>query len=205
MAAARRRPAARSRLRLPAPPPPAPPASDAPPSLVPPPGGLGDCIAVGQVMGAFGPRGDVRVQPFSDQPDRFRTIKRVFIGDELVPARILGRGVHGQGITLRLDCVTTRDRARQLFGSLLYVPEAEAVALPPGEYFIHQLIGSTVVTNDGGPLGEVVEVLRTGANDVYVVRGPQGELLVPVIPDVVTSVDVATRTITVTLLPGMID
>lgn len=185
--------------------PPRPPVTELPASLIPPAGGIDDCIAVGQVMGAFGPRGDVRVQPFSDQPGRFQLIKRVFIGPELLPARVLGRGVHGLGITLRLDKVTTREHAKRLFGTLLYVPEAEAVKLPPGEYFVHQLIGSTVVTDSGDDLGKIAEILRTGGNDVYVVRGPRGEVLIPSIPDVVKSVDVVTRVVTVTLMPGLLD
>ena len=175
------------------------------PSIVPPANGLDGCIAVGQVMGAFGPRGDVRVQPFSDHPERFKAIKRLFIGDALVPARILGRGVHGLGITLRLDGITTREHAKGLFGSLLYVPEGEAVTLPPGEYFVHLLIGSGVVTDEGEHLGTVTEILRTGSNDVYVIAGPRGEVLVPVIPDVVKRVDLEARTIHVTLMPGLID
>jgi 16S rRNA processing protein RimM len=156
-------------------------------------------------MGAFGPRGDVRVQPFSDQPGRFQKIKRVFIGPELLPARILGRAVHGLGITLRLDSVTTREHAKLLFGALLYVPEVEAVKLPPGEYFVHQLIGSSVVTDTGEDLGKISEILRTGSNDVYVVRGDRGEVLIPSIPDVVQTVDVMARRVTVTPMPGLLD
>jgi 16S rRNA processing protein RimM len=156
-------------------------------------------------MGAFGPRGDVRVQPFSDKPGRFQSIKRVFVGPELLPARILGRGENGLGVTLRLDIVTTREHAKRLFGTLLYVPETEAVALPPGEYFVHQLIGSSVVTDTGESLGTIAEILRTGSNDVYVVRGDRGEVLIPVIPDVVQGVDVERRVVTVTLMPGLVD
>lgn len=206
MAPAARRPGMRTRLRMPTTPSlPVAAAPELPPSLIPPAGGIDDCIAVGQVMGAFGPRGDVRVQPFSDQPGRFQKIKRVFIGPELVAARVLGRGEHGLGVTLRLDTVTTREHAKRLFGTLLYVPEFEAVKLPPGEYFVHQLIGSTVVTDAGETLGRISEILRTGSNDVYVVRGDRGEVLIPSIPDVVQNVDVGSRIVTVTLMPGLLD
>jgi 16S rRNA processing protein RimM len=196
----------RTRLRVRAiPVPPVVSAPDRPPSLIPPASGIDGCIAVGQVMGAFGPRGDVRVQPFSDQPGRFQEIKRVFLGPDLLPARILGRGVRGFGVTLRLDTITTREHAKRLFGTLLYVPECEAVKLPPGEYFVHQLIGSTVVTDTGEDLGRISEILRTGSNDVYVVRGARGEVLIPSIPDVVQKVDLDGRTVTVTVMPGLLD
>lgn len=194
----------RTRLRMPSLVSSSPPAPEIP-ALIPPSGGIDDCIAVGQVMGAFGPRGDVRVQPFSDQPGRFQKIKRVFIGPDLLPARILGRGIHGLGITLRLDAVTTREHAKRLFGTLLYVPDSEAVKLSPGEYFVHQLIGSAVWTDTGEDLGTISEILRTGSNDVYVVRGGRGEILIPSIPDVVQSVDVVARRVTVSPMPGLLD
>jgi len=162
-------------------------------------------IAVGQVMGAFGPLGDLRVQAFSDRPDRFKAVQRIFVGQALTPARILRRGVHGIGLTLRLDTVTTRERARALFGEYLYLPDAESIKLQPGEYFIHQLIGLTVADEAGTEIGRLTEVIQTGSNDVYVVNGPKGEILLPVIPDVIKNVDLDGRSMTVHLLPGLID
>ena len=88
---------------------------------------------------------------------------------------------------------------------MLFRSEAEAVKLPPGEYFVHQLIGSMVVTDTGDDLGRIAEILRTGSNDVYVVRGARGEVLIPSIPDVVRNVDVDGRTVTVTVMPGLLD
>ncbi|MFZ4383653.1 MAG: ribosome maturation factor RimM [Chloroflexota bacterium] len=160
---------------------------------------------MGQVMGAFGPLGDLRVQAFSDRPGRFKAVQRIFVGQALTPARILRRGVHGIGLTLRLDTVTTRERARALFGEYLYLPDAESIKLQPGEYFIHQLIGLTVADEAGTEIGRLTEVIQTGSNDVYVVNGPKGEILLPVIPDVIKNVDLDGRSMTVHLLPGLID
>lgn len=162
-------------------------------------------IAVGQVMGAFGPLGDLRVQAFSDRPGRFRTVQRIFVGQSLASARILRRGVHGIGLTLRLDTVTTRERARALFGEYLYLPDDESIKLQPGEYFIHQLIGLSVSDEAGTDIGRLTEVIQTGSNDVYVVHGSKGEILLPVIPDVIKIVDLDARTMTVHLLPGLIE
>lgn len=173
--------------------------------LLPPDGGVSSCIAVGQIMGAFGARGDLRVQAFSDRPNRFRSIRRVFIGQSLTPARVVSRVAQGAGLAVRLDVVTNREHARKLFGEMLYIPETEAVHLDKGEYFIHQLLGLGVVTSVGDELGSIVEVLRTGANDVYLVRGARGDVLIPAIPDVVTDVDLATKRVTITLMPGLID
>jgi 16S rRNA processing protein RimM len=163
-------------------------------------------------MGAFGPAGEVRVKALGRYPERFRDVKRVFVGEGRTEAAILHRRPHGDGVVLRLEGVNGRDQARELFGTYLYVPEDEAVKLPSGEYFVHQIVGLRVVTDEGQELGTVREVLETGSNDVYVVRGARSgtgpapaEVLLPAIKDVVKRIDLERGTIEVTLLPGLID
>ena len=85
----------------------------------------------------------------------------------------------------------------------LAVPAAVLAPLAPGLYYHHQLIGLAVYTEEGEHLGELAEVLETGANDVYVVNGPQGELLLPVIADVIRGVDLEDHRLTVHLLDGL--
>ncbi|MBI3971267.1 MAG: 16S rRNA processing protein RimM [Chloroflexi bacterium] len=186
------------------PPPPEPPPAALPPAGEAAPDHAG-WIAVGQVLGAFGPSGELRVQPFSRSPERFCHLRRVYVGEERVPARITHRRLHPPGIILRLNTVTSREQARALFGTYLYVPESEAVPLPEGEYFVHQIIGLNVITTDGQPLGTVKEVLHTGSNDVYVVRGERGEILLPAIKEVIKQVDLDAGTLLVELTPGLID
>lgn len=106
---------------------------------------------------------------------------------------------------MRLDTIVTRDAARALIGQALYVPEAEAVALPKGEYFVHQIVGLTVVTTAGEALGTVAEVLETGSNDVYAVRGPRGEVMIPALKEVIKEVDLAAGRMVVDPLPGLLD
>ena len=86
---------------------------------------------------------------------------------------------------------------------LVQIEAQTAAPLPPGLYYHHQLIGLAVFTEEGEHLGELTEVLETGANDVYVVTGPQGELLLPVIADVIRSVDLESHRLTVHLLEGL--
>ena len=162
-------------------------------------------IAVGQVMGAFGATGDLRVQPLGRYPERFRELRRVYIGDSRVEAAIIHRRVLGDRLVLRLETVKSRDAARDLFGQFLYVPEAEAVPLPKGEYFVHQIVGLRVVTTEGEELGKVAEVMQTGSNDVYVVRSKGREVLLPAIKEVIKNVDLESGTLEVALLPGLLD
>ena len=166
---------------------------------------LAGWIAVGEIMGTFGPRGDLRVKPLARNPGRFRELRTVYIGDERRPAAVLHRRPYGEGVILRLETVTTRDEARALYGEFLYVPESEAVKLPEGEYFVHQIIGLTVVTTEGQTLGTVRDVVETGSNDVYVVRGGGKEVLLPALKDVIKRVDLDARTMEVALLPGLLD
>jgi 16S rRNA processing protein RimM len=165
----------------------------------------GEWIAVGRILGAFGPRGELKVQPYSRQPQRFRTLRRVYVGEEHAPAQVLHRRPHDGHIILRLDTVRSRDAARTLHGTFLYVPEAEAVKLPEGEYFVHQIVGLEVVTEQGESLGRVAEVLSTGSNDVYVVHGPRGEVLLPATREVIREIDLDAGCLRVHLLPGLID
>ena len=87
---------------------------------------------------------------------------------------------------------------------LVGVETAEAAAALRGEYYLHEIVGLAVEAEDGRALGQIQEVLRTGANDVYVVAGPLGELLIPAIADVVRSIDVTAGRVIVRPLPGLL-
>lgn len=105
---------------------------------------------------------------------------------------------------MRLVGVETIEAAAALRGEYLYVASADAARPPRGEFYLHEIVGLSVETEDGRPLGRIAEVLRTGANDVYVVAGPLGEVLVPAIEDVVRRIDPAGGRVVVRPLPGML-
>lgn len=88
-------------------------------------------------------------------------------------------------------------------GQWLTAPPETSPQLPEGEYFHYQLIGLRVITSEGEELGEISEIIETGSNDVYVVSGEKGELLVPAIAQVVRNVDLANQVMVVSLLEGM--
>ena len=106
---------------------------------------------------------------------------------------------------IQLRGLGNRTAAEKMHGLLVEAADAEVARDDSESYFIHELIGLRVVTAGGRDLGTVTEVLQTGANDVYVARGPGGEVLIPAIGDVVESIDLDQRTITITPLPGMLD
>ena len=104
---------------------------------------------------------------------------------------------------LTIDGVESRTAAEGLVGRTVYIPEDEAVALPAGTYFWHQIIGLTVKSIDGEDLGQVAEILETGSNDVYVVHGPRGEVLIPATAEVVQTIDLDAGEITVVPMEGL--
>jgi 16S rRNA processing protein RimM len=102
-----------------------------------------------------------------------------------------------------LDGVPDRDAAEAIRGWLVQVPESEAWKLPRGRYYWHQIVGLRVVSTEGEEIGTVAEILETGANDVYVVKGEGGERLIPAVKQIVKKIAPDQGQIVVALIPGM--
>ena len=162
-------------------------------------------LAIGRVIKPHGVTGEVRVQLLTDLPERFEWLEYVYVGEQK-PRRIPVESVrfHREFVLLKLAGYPTRDEAELLRGELLQVPEEEAIPLEEGEYFLYQLVGLEVLTEDGQFLGRLTEVLETGANNVFVIDGPQGQYLVPDIPDVVREIDVEGGRLVIRPLPGLL-
>jgi 16S rRNA processing protein RimM len=111
---------------------------------------------------------------------------------------------HRAHLYVKLLDVDSPEAAAAFRGKLLSLPEEELGSLPEGEYYRFQILGMDVYDADGAHLGRVAEVLTTGGNDVYVVRGERGELLLPAIEDVVKAIDVDGRRMSVSLMDGML-
>lgn len=163
-------------------------------------------LAIGRIATAHGVRGEVRVELYTDFPERFAPQTDIYMGEALTPATIEYARPHKLQMLVKLVDVETRDEAEELRGQWLFVPEEEAVALEADTYWVHDIIGLQAATEAGEVLGRISEVLFTGANEVYVIQDADGaELLVPAIADVIQQVDLAAKRITVRLLPGMRD
>ena len=156
-------------------------------------------IAIGKAVAPHGVRGDVRVIPLTDFPDRFRAMKNVQLEDGRI-LDIEGVKYHNQYIHLKFRGIDDRDAAQTLKGKLLMVDRADLVKLPAGQYYIFDIIGLSVFDEAGANLGTVTDVLATGANDVYITeREGQKPLLIPAIKDVVKEIDIPGGKMTVRL------
>jgi 16S rRNA processing protein RimM len=161
-------------------------------------------LVIGEVLRPQGVKGEVRVRMLTDFPERFRVLKRVYLGQTLKPVIVEGVRFHHGYALLKFadyDDRTTADSLRHL---LVQIPVEEAMPLEEDEYYLYQIVGLAAWTEQGEYLGRVREVLNTGANDVYVIRGPKGDILLPAIDDVVREVDLETGRLTVVLPEGLV-
>ena len=162
-------------------------------------------LAVGRVVRPHGVRGELRAKVLTDHPERLASVQILYVGEKLRPHKVMGVRRHQDVALIRLEGYEDRTAAERLRGSLLYVTVEDAVPLDEDEYYEFQIEGLAVVTDEGESLGEIVEVFTApGANDVFVVHGPLGELLIPAIEDVVVEVNPDAGRVIVHLLPGLL-
>jgi len=179
-------------------------------------------LAIARILTNYGVHGELRAEILTEFPQRFAGLQTVYLGDdrfshatpalsracenlseEAQPYSLESSRLRRGQVILKLQGIDTPEQAAKLRGQLVQVPIEEAVAPPEGQYYLYQIIGLAVETTAGEPLGHVTEVLFTGANDVYVVHGEQGEILVPAIEEVVKQVDLEHGRLVIELLEGM--
>lgn len=167
-----------------------------------------DFLEIGTIVGTHGIGGELRVYPACDGPDFFRQFD-VLYSDPAGhgPYRVVQVRAHKNLALLQLEGVDSIEAAQALKNRKLFFRRADA-RLEEGQYFITDLLGCRVTdTEDPGLCyGELCDVTQPGANDVWHIRTPQGgEILIPVIDDVVKHVDIRAGVIEVTMLPGLLD
>ncbi|MCB8945070.1 MAG: 16S rRNA processing protein RimM [Ardenticatenaceae bacterium] len=162
-------------------------------------------LVIGQVGKPHGVRGEVRVIPHTDVPERFAWLEQIFIG-ETDPQSVVVESarLHKSFVLLKLAGYDSREQVERLRGEWLQVLAEDAIPLEEGEYFLFQLVGLQVFRESGELLGELVEVIETAANNVFVIQMADQQLLLPDIEEVVREIDFANGRMTVYLLPGLL-
>jgi 16S rRNA processing protein RimM len=159
-------------------------------------------VVVGQVTGAWGIRGHLKVQPQTASPERFDQGSTLYLDG--IPTRVASMRPNKGGYVVLLESVPDRSAAELLRGAYLTIPERELVVLPENTFYHFQLVEMDVFTDEGEYLGRIAEIIETPGNDVYIVRKPnERDLLLPAIKDVVLNVDTESSRMTVHLLPGL--
>jgi len=165
-------------------------------------------VSIGRISGTYGYKGTVKVVPLTDFPERFQDLRQVYLNHagEVRLVAVESAVPQNKVILVTIRGVESKEDALNFRGALLMVDEKDVYPLPEGVYYHFQLVDLEVVDSQRGYLGQLAEVLETGANDVYLVKSPEyGEVLIPAIKDVIQSVDLDQGVMKVTLLPGLLD
>ncbi len=168
---------------------------------------LEDLLLVGQFTLPHGVRGQLKFHAITNRPEHLARVKTIFVGEGLTPYPLVRIAAHKAAVMIvTLGNVSTREGAEELRGQEVYIRQNEAAPLDEDEYYLHDLPGLQVQTTEGTTLGVVKEVIETGANEVLVVtRTEGGEVLIPMIKDVIKELDVAAGRVTIAPLPGLLD
>lgn len=167
-----------------------------------------DYIETGLIVGTHGVRGEMRVQPWSDSPKDFVRLNRLYLDDKGErELKIKSKRVHGNIVLLCCDGIDSIEQAERLRNHKLYAARQDV--LPKGKrYLVADIIGCKVYDFDDETklYGEITDITSTGANDVWHMKAENGgQVLIPVIPDIIKTVDVDSGIIKITPMKGLFD
>lgn len=162
---------------------------------------------IGQIVNTFGIKGEVKVNPFTDDIEQFERLKSILVEKNKKLLEVEIENVRNQKhlVILKLKNIEDMNTAEKYKGCYIKIHRKDARKLPDGTYFIADIIGSEVITDDGQKLGKVDDIYNTGSNDIYVVKDELGkQILLPGIKDVILDIDIEKQVVTVHLLEGLI-
>ena len=159
-------------------------------------------ITIGQVVAPWGNNGTLRVKVLTDFPYRFAPSATVYVNQQ--PVKIESVRWHKRNIILTINSINSRMAAEKLRGTMMEIHRSQLQSLPDGEYYQFQLIGLEVRTTQDVLLGNITEIIRAESNDIYVVSGSEGEILIPAIEDVVKSIDLEKKQIIIEPIEGIL-
>ena len=161
-----------------------------------------DRFEIGKIVNTFGIKGEVKLTPYTDNVAKFKKIKNIYVENEEM--EIEEAKLQNNFVILKLKAIDTMAQAEELRNKRVFIkrPEKE---LPEGEYYIADLIGLNVYTDEGELLGKVLDIYNTGANDIYEVETlEKKKVLLPAIKDVLKDINIAENKIVVHILKGLI-
>jgi 16S rRNA processing protein RimM len=162
-------------------------------------------LSVGFLRRPHGLQGEIIMDLHTDFPERMKNGRKLFVGNEYKPMTLASVRPHQSGLLVKFKNIETSEDAGMFRNQWVFIKAKDAPPLPEGQVYQYELIGFKVVDDNDNPLGELVEILETGANDVYVVRDDSGkEILLPAIPSVILDVEAGSRTMRVHLLDGLV-
>jgi len=162
-------------------------------------------LAVGFLRRPHGVHGEIIMDLHTDFPERLKLGRKLLVSEEHTLMVVDGIREHQKGVIIKFNGINTPEEAGKLRNTWVYIKASDAPPLPKGQIYQHELFGFQVVDDNDNPLGELVEIIETGANNVYVVRDASGkEILLPAISSVILELDADRRLMRVHLLEGLI-
>lgn len=168
---------------------------------------LEDLFRVGVIANTHGIRGEVKVFPTTEDPNRFKILKEVLLdtGKEKLPLTISGVRFFKNLVIVKFKGIDNINDIEKYKGKDLYVTRENAIPLEEDEYYLADILGADVFTEDGKRFGRLKDILETGANLVYVTEHEGKEVLLPVIPDCVKEISVEEKKVVIHLMKGLLD
>ncbi len=168
---------------------------------------MNDFLEIGQIVNSYGIKGFFKVVPFTDDITRFDDLESIYIekNKKLEKKEIEEVKYHKHLVLLKIKGIDDINDTERYKNCILKIDRANAVKLPEDTYFITDLIGIEVYTEEDEFLGNIADVFPTGSNDVYVVKNELGkQILLPAIGEVIKEVNIETKKMKVKLIPGLI-
>jgi len=159
-------------------------------------------ITIGQILAPWDTKGKLKVEVITDFPQRFTPSSKVYINRQ--PMTIDSTEWHKRTVIIKLNTVDSIEAAQGLQGQPIEIHHSQVYPLPEGQYYQFQIIGLEVRTTRGELLGNITDILTADSNDNYVVRGAEGEILIPAIDDVVKSIDLNKGCIVIEPIVGLL-
>jgi 16S rRNA processing protein RimM len=167
-----------------------------------------DLIAIGRVSKPIGTRGEVKISPLTHDKQRFMNLPAVRLGNDAANAtlkKILKVRIDNKQIVLTVDGIGTIEEAEKIKDLYLFIPKEDAVKLQNGSYFVDDVLGSEVVTEEQERVGVITDLLSLQMNDVWVVKKGAKEILIPAVKAIIRQVDVKNKRVTIHALDGLLD
>ena len=164
-------------------------------------------LEIGQIVNTFGIKGMVKVKPFTDNIERFSNLEKIYIKNKSgqTEYKIQEVKYHKNMVLIKFEGIENPEQADLLRNSYLIVDRETEKPLEAGRYYIVDMIGLDVFTDDNEYLGKLEDIYNTGSNDIYVVKNELGkQVLLPAIEDVIKSIDMDNKKVIVHLIPGLV-
>jgi len=167
-------------------------------------------VIIGQIRRPHGVRGKLRVEPLTDEPERFKLLQRVYIrfhnSNQRASFEIADVQIANNYILLSLDGINSRNDAEKFRQAFIEIPREECLPLPEGSFYYFELLNLDVFTDSGKRIGTVADIISYPANDVFVVRDEEDhEFLIPDVADIIDKIDIDQKRIIIKPIDGLLD